>query len=199
MNIISLAPQVNSPTILPAGPPPDVAGNASHKEVVTNRAAGEAEAGSEINEKSHDEHDKHQKVTGELSKEELAELRELRNRDREVRAHEMAHLAAAGRHSRGGASFTFQVGPDGRRYAVGGEVSIDTSPVNGDPAATLEKARQIQRAALAPAEPSAQDRRIAAQAAAMAAKASAELAQVDDSQVRSNDATTGLEVVREIA
>ncbi len=114
---------------------------------------------------------------GELTPEEQAHVNELRARDREVRAHELAHLAAAGPHARSGASFSFETGPDGRRYAVAGEVSIDTSEVSGDPEATLAKARQVQRAAMAPAEPSAQDRRIAAEAAAMAAQASAELAQ----------------------
>jgi hypothetical protein len=77
---------------------------------------------------------------------------------------------------RGGARLTTQVGPDGRRYAVGGEVSIDVSEVEGDPRATLHKARAIQRAALAPVNPSAQDRAVAARAAAMAQEARQELA-----------------------
>jgi hypothetical protein len=72
---------------------------------------------------------------------------------------------------RSGASFSYQRGPDGRFYAVGGEVSIDTSPVPGDPQATASKAEQIQRAALAPAQPSGQDRAVAAQAARMAMEA----------------------------
>lgn len=113
---------------------------------------------------------------GPYSEAERARIEELRARDREVRAHERAHLAAAGPHAQGGAQYTFTTGPDRRRYAVGGEVQIDTSPVSGDPAATLNKALQVQRAALAPAEPSAQDRRVAAQASAMAAAARAEMA-----------------------
>ncbi len=48
-------------------------------------------------------------------------------RDREVRAHEMAHLAAAGGLASSGATFTYQHGPDGVSYAIGGEVKIDTS------------------------------------------------------------------------
>ncbi len=102
-------------------------------------------------------------------------LDKLKARDREVRAHELAHQSAGGDLVRGGMSFTYQRGSDGQLYAVGGEVSIDTSPVNGDPAATLRKAEQIQRAALAPAQPSGQDRSVAAQAAGMAASARAEL------------------------
>ncbi len=111
----------------------------------------------------------------ELSEDEQRAVERLQQRDREVRAHEAAHKAAAGRHARGGASFEYEVGPDGKRYAVGGEVQIDTSKVSGDPQATIEKARIIQRAATAPAEPSAQDRRVALEAAAMEAAAQQEL------------------------
>lgn len=108
------------------------------------------------------------------------EITELKAIDRKVRAHEAAHLAAAGGLARGGASFTYTQGPDGKNYAVGGEVAIDTSPVAGDPAATLAKAQQIQAAALAPSDPSPQDRSVAAAAAAMAAQAQAELAKKKD-------------------
>lgn len=103
-------------------------------------------------------------------------LRELSALDREVRQHELSHAAAGGQYA-GAPTFEYQRGPDGRLYAVGGEVSIDTSPVPNDPEATLEKAEVILRAALAVADPSPQDRAIAARAAAMAAEARAELAQ----------------------
>ena len=106
---------------------------------------------------------------------ETREVEQLKQRDREVRAHEAAHLAAAGQYARGGASFTYQTGPDSHRYAVGGEVQIDTSAVPGDPQATIQKAMQIRAAAMAPAEPSGQDRAVAAQAAQMAAQARMEL------------------------
>ena len=106
-----------------------------------------------------------------------AAIAKLRARDQEVRAHEQAHAAAAGGLATGGATFTFQQGPDGRQYAVGGEVNIDTSPVPGDPEATIRKARQIRAAALAPTEPSAQDRAVAASASALEAQAKLELEQ----------------------
>lgn len=112
-----------------------------------------------------------------LSTEELKKLEFLKARDREVKAHEMAHLAAAGTLSVSGASFEYQIGPNGQRYAVGGEVSIDTSPIPNDPLATLRKAEQIRRAALAPAQPSSQDYAVAAKAMRMAAQARAELIQ----------------------
>ena len=106
---------------------------------------------------------------------EYRELQELQRRDREVRQHERAHISAGGRHVRGGASFSYERGPDGKHYAVGGEVQIDTSPVAGDPAATIRKMQAVKRAAMAPAEPSAQDRAVAA--AAARAEAEARLAQ----------------------
>ena len=95
--------------------------------------------------------------------------------DRQVRAHEQAHLAAAAGLARG-VSFTFVTGPDGQQYAVGGEVSIDTSPVSGDPRATIQKAQQIRAAANAPSNPSGQDRAVAAQASQMEQAARQELA-----------------------
>ncbi|MCA9420462.1 MAG: hypothetical protein KC592_05570 [Nitrospira sp.] len=100
---------------------------------------------------------------------------ELQNRDREVRNHEQAHIAASGGLTKGGASFSFQRGSDGKLYAVGGEVSIDTSPVPGNPQATIQKAQQIRAAALAPADPSAQDRAVAVAANAIEATARKEL------------------------
>lgn len=104
-----------------------------------------------------------------------ADTTELATTDREVRAHEAAHLAAAGGLAQGGASFDTVQGPDGRAYAVGGEVSIDVSP-GRTPEDTIAKAQQIRSAALAPADPSAQDYRVAAQAAQMAHQAQQELA-----------------------
>ena len=103
------------------------------------------------------------------------EIQALKDRDREVRMHEQAHLSAAGGIAVSGASFQFVTGPDGQRYATGGEVSIDTSAVSGDPQATLRKAETIRRAAMAPAQPSGQDYSVASKAAAMANRASLEL------------------------
>lgn len=103
-------------------------------------------------------------------------LRALQAADRAVRAHEAAHVAAGQGVVRGGASFGLVRGPDGQLYAVSGEVPIDTSP-GRTPEETLEKARTIQRAALAPIDPSAQDRRVAALAARMEREALVALAQ----------------------
>lgn len=110
-----------------------------------------------------------------LTPAELQLVTELKQTDAEVRNHEMAHIAAGGSLITSGASFTYKRGPDGNNYAVGGEVGIDTSAIPGDPRATLQKMQQVKRSAMAPASPSGQDRKVASQATAMAAKASSEL------------------------
>ena len=102
-------------------------------------------------------------------------LAELKKADTEVRQHEMAHVTAGAGVVTSGASFTYQRGPDGRNYAVAGEVSIDTAPVPGDPRATIRKMQRVKTAALAPASPSPQDLKVASRATAMAAKAASEL------------------------
>jgi hypothetical protein len=110
-----------------------------------------------------------------LTPEQQRELAELQKRDREVRAHELAHVAAGAGLVTRGASFTYETGPDGQRYAVAGEVGIDTSP-GRTPEETLHKAEQVRAAALAPANPSAQDFSVAAAAARMAQEARLEIA-----------------------
>lgn len=109
------------------------------------------------------------------TKEELQEIEELKKRDREVKQHEEAHKRAAGSLSASMPNYEYEMGPDGKRYAKDGEVTIDISPVPGDPEATINKAQQIKKAALAPANPSAKDRRVAAEAAKMEREARQEL------------------------
>lgn len=110
---------------------------------------------------------------GELPPEEQEMVKELQARDREVRAHETAHLAAGGQYA-SGPTYTYQTGPDGKRYAIGGEVQIDTSPEK-TPEETIRKMDLVKRAALAPAEPSAQDVRVAQLAEQQRNQAQAEL------------------------
>jgi hypothetical protein len=125
-----------------------------------------------------------------LSDEERAVVNDLRARDREVRAHEAAH-ATAGAGIAGQPQFEFTTGPDGRQYAIAGEVAIDTSPVAGDPEATAEKMEQVLRAALAPAEPSPQDRAVAAQARAQLQIARAEAAALERAELRNENPASG--------
>ena len=136
--------------------------------------------------------------TEELSKDEQREVQELKSRDREVRAHEQAHMAAAGPYSVGGPSYEYQRGPDNRQYAVGGEVQIDTSEVSGDPEATIRKAQVIRRAATAPAEPSSQDRSVAAAAGRMEAKARQEMTQQQLEEMKSGGQREGAGSIEEI-
>ncbi len=100
-----------------------------------------------------------------LSEEEQKKVEDLKQRDREVRAHEQAHKAAGGGLT-GSPTYKTERGPDGRSYAVSGEVKIDTSPVPNSPEATIRKLEQVKRAALAPSNPSGQDRQVAAEAEA---------------------------------
>jgi hypothetical protein len=118
-----------------------------------------------------------QTLTGELTPQQKEQVDKYKAADREVRAHEQAHLAAAGSLAMSGANFSYVTGPDGVRYAVSGDVTIDTSPVPNDPEATLQKAQEIIRAALAPAQPSPQDLRVASEAESMAFRAMQELMQ----------------------
>ena len=125
-------------------------------------------------------------VTGKpLTEEQKNEVKELQARDAEVRRHEQAHMAAAGTYAMGGPRYTFKQGPDGRTYVTKGEVIVDISPVEGDPNATIQKAEQLRRAALAPMEPSSQDRQTAAAASQMGQEARSELMSEVTSQVMS--------------
>jgi len=110
-----------------------------------------------------------------LTAEEIKQLQQLKQRDREVKAHEQAHLSVAGSYARGGASFSYQKGPDGNRYAIGGEVPIDVSE-EASAEATILKMQVIRRAALAPADPSPADRQIAANALAKEIEAKQQMA-----------------------
>jgi hypothetical protein len=102
-------------------------------------------------------------VVVELSSEQQQQVNKLKQIDTKVRAHEQAHISVGADLIRGGPTYSYETGPDNRRYAVSGEVSIDTSPAR-TPEETIPKAQHIRATALAPAEPSAQDHAVAAQA-----------------------------------
>lgn len=104
------------------------------------------------------------KNKNDLSDREKRLISELERMDRAVKTHEAAHKAAGGGLVRGGATYSYTIGPDGKRYASSGEVKIDMSYNLSDPEATIQKMEQVKRAALAPIDPSAQDRAVAQQA-----------------------------------
>lgn len=127
-----------------------------------------------------------------LTPQEQQQVQELKQIDRKVRAHEQAHMAAGADLVRGGPSFSYTTGPDNQRYAVGGEVSIDTSP-GRTPEETIPKAQRIRAAALAPSDPSAQDRSVAAQAGQMEGEARIELAaKQQEAAAKADQASTRL-------
>lgn len=129
-----------------------------------------------------------------LTPEQQRQVQQLKETDRKVRAHEQAHVSVGADLVRGGATFSYQTGPDDQRYAVSGEVSIDASP-GRTPAETIPKAQHIRAAALAPADPSTQDRSVAAKASLMEANARIELAaqQQEDSGKTSSASEKGSE------
>lgn len=108
-----------------------------------------------------------------LSEEEQAELQDMKSRDEEVRVHEQAHQSAGGQYA-SAPHYEYENGPDGKRYVTDGSVNIDVGE-ESDPQATIAKMQVVKRAALAPAQPSAQDRRVYAEASQKEAEARREL------------------------
>lgn len=101
-------------------------------------------------------------------------LEQLKARDFEVKQHESAHASVGGVHA-GMPSYQFTTGPDGKKYATDGEVSVDLSVVANDPQATITKMQKVHAAALAPMNPSSQDISVAAQATQQILQAQSEL------------------------
>jgi len=106
----------------------------------------------------------------------------MKKRDAEVRTHEEAHVRAASGVSVSGPNFTFATGPDSKQYVTDGNVDIDTAKVEGDPEATIEKAKKIQASALAPVEPSEADRKVATAARQMEMDAKREISEANREQ-----------------
>lgn len=129
-----------------------------------------------------------QKTNGlnKLNDSEQRMVNDLASRDSEVRAHEAAHQAAGGGMS-GAASYTYQQGPDGKMYAIGGEISI-TMKGGSTPEETIANARQIAAAAMAAGNPSPQDFSVASSAKVMEMKAQQQIAR------KAQDANLGKEI-----
>ncbi len=141
----------------------------------TGLVAGEREEATEQNSASGSEAEIERGESEAAKERAQAQVELLQARDQEVRAHERAHQAAGGQYA-GAASYSYQTGPDGKRYAVSGEVPIDVAAVPGNPQQTIDKMRTVRAAALAPADPSPQDRSVAAAAMQILLGAQAELA-----------------------
>jgi len=123
----------------------------------------------------------------ELSSEELQQLRELERRDQEVRTQDMAFLAAAGG-AAGSYSLQYETGPDGRRYATGADIKLDTSS-GATPEQTLAKARALRAASMSARASS--DVNAATKAVRMEAEARAEIerARAAESQLPADGAS----------
>ncbi|EPX1517268.1 putative metalloprotease CJM1_0395 family protein [Campylobacter coli] len=114
-----------------------------------------------------------QMVNGvELTIQQVQQVRELQSIDRNVKAREAAHQAAGGGLA-GAASFSYTRGPDNQMYATAGEVPIRMQK-GRTPEETIANARQVVAAAMAPADPSPQDYKVAANALKMEFEARAE-------------------------
>ena len=177
---------INKPQI-PASNPPDKSSQSKNstefaeqqksafQEALSKDKALEEKQGDGENKDGRGEHNGNPKdESAQLDLSEQKEVAELEARDREVKTHEQAH-ASVGGNLAGNPNFSYTTGPNGKRYATSGDVSIDISKVANDPAATIRKLEKVQRAALAPANPSGQDPKVAAAASAGVNQARAEL------------------------
>ncbi len=119
-----------------------------------------------------------------LTQDERVELSKLKAVDTKVRAHEAAHQS--GPAASGGASFTYEKGPDGVMYAVGGEVPVRIE-TGSTPQETVSNLQGVIATALAPADPSPQDLSIASKARVMMMKAQQEFAKEIQDKISNSD------------
>lgn len=110
-----------------------------------------------------------------LTDDEQSEVEQLKARDTEVRTHEQAHQSAGGSYA-GSPQYEYKTGPDGNKYITDGHVNIDIGK-ESTPEKTIEKMRTVISAAHAPAEPSGQDLKVAAEAQQKMSEAQQELSE----------------------
>lgn len=110
-----------------------------------------------------------------LTDEEQSEVEQLKARDTEVRTHEQAHQSAGGSYA-GSPQYEYKTGPDGNKYITDGHVNIDIGK-ESTPEKTIEKMRTVISAAHAPAQPSGQDLKVAAEAQQKMSEAQQELSE----------------------
>lgn len=122
---------------------------------------------------------KKQKLENKKKKEvkDKKEIERLKQRDAHVKQHEQAHVNAGGSNPQ----YKYDIGPDGKKYAVSGTTDIEMKK-SQNPKETIANAEKVKRAALAPSDPSSQDKKIAAKADKMKADAQAELRKKDKSK-----------------
>jgi SprA-related family len=106
-------------------------------------------------------------------------ISQLKATEEKVKAHEAAHKSSGA--ATGPISYTYTRGPDGKSYITGGEVPINLS-TGSTPEETIGRMQQVIQAALAPADPSPQDRAVASQASNIKLQAQQEKAQQSNGQ-----------------
>lgn len=124
----------------------------------------------------------------ELTTTEQTEIQNLKERDQEVRIHENKHKSIGGAYAQS-PSYSYTTGPDGKQYIIDGSVSISLSEEK-NPQDTIKKMEQVQKAALAPQEPSGADRRVAAEAIQIANRARAQVLKENTEDNISNTSST---------
>lgn len=85
-------------------------------------------------------------------------LNKFKNKDSEIRTHEQTHASGAATTS--AINYNYQVGPDGKLYAMGGSVRFDTSIPN-DPQSAKIKLEQLKDASSSVSSMSGADSSIA--------------------------------------
>jgi hypothetical protein len=85
-------------------------------------------------------------------------LDRFQNRDQEVKTHEQVHASSTTTTS--AMNYNYQLGPDGKLYAMGGSVRFDTS-IPQDKEAASSKLEELKKAANAPGSLSSADAQIA--------------------------------------
>ncbi|HEB9333227.1 TPA: hypothetical protein RZK42_001045 [Campylobacter coli] len=160
------------------------ASNSSYEKTQKNNTTQENTENTNLQNKySKQNNEQTQMINGvKLTLQQVQQLRELQSIDRNVKAHEAAHQAAGGGLA-GAASFSYTRGPDNQMYAVAGEVPIRMQE-GRTPEETIANARQVAAAAMAPADPSPQDYKVAANAAKMEFDARAEATKLKAQEVK---------------
>ncbi|MBX2829736.1 MAG: hypothetical protein KTR23_00940 [Rhodospirillales bacterium] len=129
---------------------------------------------------------------------EKAVVSQLQARDSAVRQEEEAHAAAAGPYG-SAPQYTYQIGPDGNAYAIGGHVDVSVS-LSGSAEDRDRALATLQNAALAPNAPSGADMSAFRQASLLRAtsKDDGVLATQQESAIKDsrsvNDASHGISI-----
>lgn len=113
------------------------------------------------------------------------EVAELRRVDADVRAHEATHARVGGALA-GPPRYQYQLGPDGKMYAVGGEVTI-SMPRGRTPEETIRIMSTVKAAATAVGDPSPADMRAASYAARRIHQAMQEVRRMQQQEMSKQD------------